>query len=227
VSSNPVLFTDPSGRFAQLADTEEDDCPCSERTYWDASMCEEDPPCACGGTKSGKAPISPTFPINDLWAKKIASDLGVKCTVVVKVANCGPLKGISWTCSRGLMKQKRKIYICIDASYSSCDAYALLWHELVHARQFCDEPNHQKGQIPPGECVKYETEAYKVSCELESKQHCCNAIKGKAKCADDIDQCVTNGVNEISCNPANRATFDPCTTANLRTIFPNEGIHND
>jgi RHS repeat-associated protein len=219
----PIHFLDAAGTFATEIRSLEPEAlePCAKRTRWDSTMCNECPPCTCAATAHGRAKISPNFPIMDFWGRKIQEEMGgfpEGCTVYAKIGDCG-IPNISFACPKGQAKGKRDIYICISKDYTRCQAKILLHHELVHAKQFCNQKNGPAG-YDARTCRDFETPAWKVQCEMMSEHDCCVAQRGEAKCAREIAACIKQGVEVTSCGPI-RASFFPCSDENLGNVFPN------
>jgi RHS repeat-associated protein len=199
----PTTYVDPSGME-----------PCSE-TYWTSESCLACPPCPCSESKTGsvKPGANGGFPIGELGHTVIQILGGCKCDVAFKIANCG-LPGVSWTCAKGSVPGKRKIFICISEDLNQCQIEIILYHECTHAIDFCNQPPGPAGIY---DCKKQETAAYTASCTREAQMECIPAAEQKAK----IQKCINFGVNEISCKPPKpgEEPRDPCKT-DLPRVFP-------
>jgi RHS repeat-associated protein len=204
VSNRPTFSLDPSGWV-----------PCSEMS-WDNESCYKCPPCPCSDTLTGTETPGDGFPIGEQGQSVVAELGGSKCRISFKIADCGgPIKGISWTCAKGIERGKRRIFICISKDQNRCDLDAVVYHEAVHALDYCNQPSGQEAQITPEDCKKKEGAAYKVSCKKQSEEECVpTANKDKW-----IANCVKRGVEVISCNKDIRNVWQPCIT-DLPRVFP-------
>ena len=124
---------------------------------------------------------------------------------------------IAWTCRKEKANKKSAIFICLPSNMTTCEIKYTLEHEAFHAIQYCKNPNMKFKPI--GECIKNETPAWRKQCEAKFSQSCCNTAPMPEGCGT-IDECVTRGVQEISCNEAIRGTFDPCNNQ-LPIVWPN------
>jgi RHS repeat-associated protein len=197
----PTTHVDPSGME-----------PCSE-TYWTDESCLACPPCPCSESETGsvKPGANGGFPIGELGHTVLSLLGGCKCDVSFKIANCG-VPSVSWTCAKGTVPGRRKIFVCISEDLNQCEIEVVLYHECAHAIDFC---NAREDRIY--DCKKQETLAYARSCTREAQMECVPSSERAAK----IKACIKFGVEEISCKqpkPGEQRP-DPCKT-DLPRVFP-------
>jgi hypothetical protein len=191
VLNNPAGHFDPSG------------LQCADRGPWNASMCSDCPPCTCNDVHDPATGLPDNFPVGEL-GRGVAKDLGMgnlRCTVLFKIGDCGfesPGKGR--TCAKTVpgegnqQRTKRVVFICIQSGTSRCVTMELLAHELIHARQICNQA--EPGDTLRGECEANETRAYNTSCAARLAQQCIS--RSNPDYDNLFRQCVRNGV-VVSC----------------------------
>ena len=193
--------------------------PCSERNTWRLEFCDECPACACSQTRFGQTTYPGSFPFGEVF-RSLVSKWGENfdCELHIKLGDCGMnAEKIAWTCRKEKANKKSAIFICLPSNMTTCEIKYTLEHEAFHAIQYCKNPNMKFKPI--GECIKNETPAWRKQCEAKFSQSCCNTAPMPEGCGT-IDECVTRGVQEISCNEAIRGTFDPCNNQ-LPIVWPN------
>ena len=208
-----VLLVDPAGTMtgdngSDLPPQEQRDC--KDRTTWKPEYCEGCSVCRCSETKFGKVP----YPDNWPWAEIFRGymdrwGVSFNCELHVKIADCGMNeRKIAWTCAKRI-SGKTHIFICLPSSMKTCEMKYTFAHESYHAFQKCGRPNMKFW--PKAECVKSERPAWEKQCQKLREINCCDADPGYEACKP-IDECITRGVNELSCNEELRGSFDPCET---------------
>ncbi len=192
--------------------------PCSERETWQPDYCDECPACKCSQTHQGQ--ICPaTFPFDESF-KSLVAQWGepFACEIHIKLGDCGMNdQKIAWTCRKVNAAKKSAIFICLPSTMTTCEIRATLAHEAFHAVQNCKDPNLKFW--PKSECIKNETPAWKKQCEAQLSQSCCVGDPLPKGC-QTVNECVTRGVDRVSCNSELRGTFFPCTDQ-LPKVWPN------
>ncbi|MEW4526647.1 RHS repeat-associated core domain-containing protein [Maioricimonas sp. JC845] len=171
------------------------------------SYCNMCPPVTCQDVH-GNAPLPDGFPIAEIGAetaKDVAPNL--RCSIKYKIGDCGLAPDQARTCAGGPPERyKRTLYICIQSGTTRCQAEYLLAHELVHARQLCNQKSGQNEL--GGECVKNESAAYEVMCKHKLAQDC--IFQGQDDRYGPLWRaCVANGI-VLSCSTLPGRRPKPC-----------------
>ena len=183
---------------------------CRDRTTWKPEYCEGCSVCRCNETRFGTVPYPENYPwgeifnsLRDSWGKSF------DCELHVKIADCGMnAQKIAWTCAKTI-SGKTHLFICLPNTMTTCEMKYTFPHEAYHALQKCQNPEMEFW--PKAECVRNERPAWEKQCEKMREINCCDADPSHEACKP-VEECVTRGVNELSCNEALRSSFDPCNS---------------
>ncbi len=189
VGNNPGNLVDPSG-FA-----------CEDLYFWDESACRSCPPCTCEEMHPvGRGGLGPFF--NDFLAtiaRDIKKSMGfenLRCKINFRIGDCGLAPGVARTCGKGRRKNKREIYICFQQGIERCVLLQVIAHELIHAKQLCEQVNGSEAL--GGNCEDNERPAWTASCKRWLAQDC-KRDGVYAGYEGELSACVASGVDK-SCN---------------------------
>ena len=70
---------------------------------------------------------------------------------------------------------KRNIFVCMSADLNQCELLSLLYHEVTHAIDFCNQPDGGAG-INGENCKEKEEAAYAVRCKNWAGKECMSAV---------------------------------------------------
>ena len=100
----------------------------------------------------------------------------------------------------------------MSADLNQCELQALLYHEVTHAIDFCNQPDGGKGITQ--RIAKKRRPLLKANCEQWAASECMPT----AEKDEFVKKCVDDGVAQ-SCNQALKNQWNPCTKDKER-LFP-------
>jgi hypothetical protein len=208
VTNNSVNRYDPSG------------LQCEGHGPWTPSMCNDCPPCTCDAVHDPANGIPSNYPLAELGrgiAEGLFNKNPIKCNIQFRVGDCGLPEGSARTCGRFFPinpeRNQRTIFICVQQGTSRCTARALLFHELSHAKELCNQKDDRPNLT--ADCTKSERAAYESSCAVNLAQRCIST--GADNYKDMFNKCVADGIT-TSCVTLLAAATKDCDQT-IDTVF--------
>ncbi len=144
------------------------------------------------------------------WKKSEAFDPQTQCRINLRCASsCSSTQGVEGYTS--MKNEDGTIDVCIDQSTTGAATY-LIYHELAHAYQFCDEAPQTGYEVPHPNA----TEEEKIQLKARNTDRCCST-EGEAfrlQCEMMERDGLFEGAGEIDGIPVNAATCADYATDN-------------